>query len=84
MAFNAANEMRWVDAWETLHGLVGERLNAPCQLPDRSIVDVDRCKEWLQSSIYQRYLVQAASGWVGHKRGVPVSLLRADESMKNT
>ena len=73
MASNADIEMRWVDAWNDLYEIVGDRRGVPCQLPDWSVVDVDECKSWLQKSVYDGYLVQVKAGWVGHKKGVLVS-----------
>ena len=73
MASNADIEMRWVDAWNELHALVGSRRDVPCQLPDLSVVDVDECKGWLQRSVYEGYLVSVEIGWIGHRSGVIAS-----------
>jgi hypothetical protein len=72
MGSNADNEMRWVEAWNQLYDIAPDRI-APCQLPDWSVVGVEECKAWLQTSVYEGYLVQVEAGWVGHRRGVIVS-----------
>jgi hypothetical protein len=73
MPSNSDMEMHWVAAWSELHVIVGRRLGVPCQLPDRSVVDVEECKGWLQESVYEGYLVRVEAGWVGHIKGVIVS-----------
>ena len=72
MGSDADTEMRWVEAWNQLHDLSPTR-DAPCQLPDWSVVGVEECKAWLQASVYEGYLVQVEAGWVGHRRGIIVS-----------
>jgi hypothetical protein len=76
MASNADIEMRWVDAWNELHEIVGSRRGVPCQLPDASIIDVEKCKAWLQGSAYEGFLLHVKAGWVGHLEGVVVSRSR--------
>lgn len=73
MESKADIEMRWVVAWSDLLEIVGDRRGVPCQLPDCSIVDVEECKGFLQSSVYQGYHVQVTAGYVGHKMGIVVS-----------
>lgn len=72
MASNADIEMRWVDAWNEVYDIVGDRRGAPCMLPDWSIVGLDECLRWLQESVYAGHVVRVESGWVGHQRGVLV------------
>jgi hypothetical protein len=73
MESNAEIEMRWVDAWNNLSDIVGERHGVLCLLPDGSVVDVEACRGWLQDSVYGGFAVQLKSGWVGHKLGVIAS-----------
>jgi hypothetical protein len=77
MASNTEIEQRWIDAWNEVHHIVDQR-NAPCQLPDWSVVTVYDCLSWLQDSVYEGYLVRVESGWVGHQRGVIAHRWRAD------
>jgi hypothetical protein len=78
VASNSEIEMRWVDAWNKLHDIIGQRGDVPCQLPDWTIVDVEACKGWLQSSVYDGYLVDVEDGWVGHRKGVIASRTRPE------
>lgn len=73
MASKADLEMRWVNAWNNLYEIVGNRHNVPCQLSDWKVVDVEECKGWLQESVYEGYLVQVKAGWVGHHKGIIAS-----------
>lgn len=73
MASNAEIEMRWVEAWGDAYEIAGVSRNAPCLLPDGSIITFDQCLGWLQDSVYEGYLVQVAAGWVGHLRGIVVT-----------
>ncbi|MDB5345336.1 MAG: hypothetical protein JWP89_3713 [Schlesneria sp.] len=73
VASNSEIEMRWVDAWNKLYDIIGQRRDVPCQLPDWTIVDVEECKGWLQSSVYDGYHVEVEDGWVGHRKGVIAS-----------
>jgi len=72
MPSNADIEMRWVEAWNDLADIIGDRRDVPCQLPDWSVIDVEECQGRLQRSVYEVYLVQVRDGWVGHKKGVVV------------
>ena len=73
MESNAEVEMRWVDAWNDLLSITGQRHDCPIQLSDFSVIDLEECKAWLQDSVYAGYNVQVTAGWVGHKQGVLVS-----------
>ena len=79
MVSNADIEMRWVDAWNDLSDILGDRLNAPCQLPDWSIVTAAECRGWLQDSVYAGYHVRVKAGWVGHRRGAIVDRWRESD-----
>lgn len=70
VASNADIEMQWVDAWNAVYDIVGDRRDAPCLLPDWSIVSLDECLSRLQESVYLGYAVRVEAGWVGHRRGV--------------
>lgn len=63
-------EMRWVDAWNDVYDIVGDRRDTPCLLPGWSIVTLDECLGWLQESVYSGYAVRVEAGWIGHQRGV--------------
>ncbi len=80
MASNSELEMRWVDAWNDLYDILGLRHDAPCQLPDGSVVDVQQCLAWLQDSAYEGYFIRVESGWVGHLRGVLARRWREGDS----
>ena len=77
---NSEVEMRWVDAWNDLHDIVGDRSDVPCQLPDWSIINVETCRGWLQESVYAGYHVRVEAGWVGHRRGAVVHRSRGDDA----
>jgi hypothetical protein len=79
MATNAEIEMRWVDAWNDLYDLVRDQHNVKCQLPDFTVVDVEECKGWLQTSVYEGYYVRVEAGWVLGKRGVVASRWKETE-----
>ena len=70
VALNADIEMRWVDTWNEVYDIVGDRRDVPCMLPDGSIVGLDECLGWLQHSVYSGYAVRVEAGWVGHRQGV--------------
>jgi hypothetical protein len=76
MVSNADIEMRWVEAWNDLSDIVADRLDAPCQLPDGSVVTPEECRGWLQDSVYAGYHVRVKAGWVGHRHGVVVERWR--------
>lgn len=65
-------ESRRIDALDDLLDVVGYRYEVPCQLPDRSVVDVEACRDWLQDSARDGYHVRVEAGWVGLRRGVVV------------
>lgn len=73
MASNTEIEMRWVDAWNNLCDLVRDRHGVQCQLPDFTVVDVEECKSWIQTSVYEGYHVRVEAGWVLGKAGVIAS-----------
>lgn len=70
MPSHADIEMQWVDAWNAVYDIVGDRRDAPALLPDWSIVALPELLGWLQESVYQGYAVRVEAGWVGHRRGV--------------
>lgn len=76
MESNADVEMRWVDAWNDLYDIIGDRGDVPCLLPDWSIVNSEECRGWLQDSVYAGYRVHVEAGWVGHRRGAVVQRWR--------
>ena len=57
---NTETEMVWVDAWNELLDLVGDREDVACLLPDDTVVSVEQCKEWLQESAYAGYSLALA------------------------
>lgn len=56
MTSKADIEMRWVNAWNDLYDIMTRDM--PCLLPDGSEVSVERCKGWLQESVYEGYCVE--------------------------
>jgi hypothetical protein len=73
MASNTEIEMRWIDAWNDLFDLVGDRRQVNCLLPDGSVVDIATCQGWLQTSAYAGYCLKVEAGWVNGDRGVIAS-----------
>jgi hypothetical protein len=74
--------MRWVEAWNDLFAIVGERWQVNCLLPDGSVVDIDTCQGWLQNSAYQGYYLRVEEGWVNGKRGVVVLRFQGRKDFK--
>lgn len=81
MTTNAEIEERWVEAWNDLFDVVGERWQVECLLPDGWIVDIETCKGWLQESAYQGCCLRVEEGWVRGKRGIMVSRFKEGESI---
>ncbi len=77
MPNNSEIEMRWINAWNDLHTLVGNRWHFACLLPDGQVVDLETCKGWLQDSAYQGWEVKVEAGFVFGKPSVIVSRWRA-------
>ncbi len=81
MTTNTEIEERWVEAWNDLFDIVGERWQVNCLLPDGSNVDIETCKSWLQESAYQGYCLRVKEGWVKGKQGIVVSRFKEGESV---
>ncbi len=79
MATTAEIEMRWVAAWNDLCDLVRDRHGVKCQLPDFTVVDVEECKGWLQTSAYEGYRVRVEAGRVLGKPGVIASRWKEED-----
>ena len=79
VAPDANVEMRWVDAWEAVYDIVGDRRDVPVLLPDHSVVTVQELLGWLQDSVYLGYAVRVEAGWVGHRRGIVAGRTPSDE-----
>jgi hypothetical protein len=77
-------ETRWIEAWNDLYEIVGDRWQVNCLLPDGTIIDIEDCLGWLQESAYLDFHLKVEEGWVIGKRGVIVkrsmdsSLLEAE------
>lgn len=82
MTTNTEIEERWIDAWNDLFDIVGERWQVNCLLPDGSVVDIDICQGWLQDSAYEDYCLKVEEGWVEGKHGVVVSRFKASSDMQ--
>ena len=80
MISNTELEERWIDAWNDLQDITGERWQVSCLLPDGSVVNVEICQGWLQESAYEGYYLKVEAGWVLGKQGIVVS--RYKESHK--
>jgi hypothetical protein len=80
VASNADIEMRWVDAWNDLYAIIGDRRGVLCQLPDWSIIDAEECRGWLQDAVDAGYRVRVEEGWVGHRRGAIMHRWREAEA----
>jgi hypothetical protein len=81
MTTNIKLEERWIEAWNDLFDLVGERWQVSCLLPDGSVVDTETCKGWLQESAYQDYYLKVEEGWVRGKLGIVVFRYKEGESL---
>lgn len=73
MTTNTELEERWIEAWNNLLDIAGERWKVNCLLPDGSVVDVETCQGWLQDSAYEDYCLKVNEGWVKGEQGVVVS-----------
>jgi hypothetical protein len=73
MATNTEIEECWIDAWNELYDIIGEKQQVNCLLPDGSVVDLEACQGWLQESAYQGYRLKVETGWVLGRYGVWVS-----------
>ena len=73
---NADLEMRWVNAWNEMYEIVGNRKDAKCRLPDGTVVNVEECESWLQQSAYAGFRLRLESGNVLGGLGVVVSQWR--------
>ncbi len=81
MTSNTEIEERWIEAWNDLFDIVGERWQVNCLLPDGLIVNIEACKSWLQESAYQGYCLRVKEGWVKGKHGIVVSRFKEGESV---
>lgn len=81
MSNNTEIEERWVEAWNNLFDIVGERWQVNCLLPDGAIVDIETCKGWLQESAYQGYCLRVEEGWIKGKYGIVVLRFKEGESV---
>lgn len=83
MPTNHELEMRWVNAWNDLYQVVGETpemlWNAKRLLPDGTVVGVEECQGWLQSSACKGWLLRVEPGCVLGRRGAITSRWRDDE-----
>ena len=76
---NSEIEDLWIEAWSKLIEIVeDEARTMRCLLPDGNVVDVERCKGWLQDSVYAGFSVDIERGWVLGHRGVIASRLIRD------
>ena len=80
MINNTELEERWIDAWNDLYDIVGERWQVSCLLPDSSVVNIETCQGWLQKSAYEGYCLIVEAGWVLGKQGIIV--IRYKESSR--
>ena len=73
MALEDDIEMRWVDAWNEVYEIAGDRWDVQCLLPDGQVVDAEACRGWLQDQVYAGWFVKVEPGWVLGKRGIVAS-----------
>ena len=66
-------EERWIDAWESVLRLVGERRDVKCLLPDGAIVDVEACLGWIQRAVYAGSAISVTTVWFAGEQGVGVT-----------
>lgn len=68
--------LHWIDVWQDLSRILGNRKNVACQLPDSTIVDIHRCRRWIQESVYRGYVVNVRKGQIDNQNGIVVSLCK--------
>lgn len=76
MTTNTELEECWINAWNELYDIVGEKWQVDCLLPDGSIVDIETYKGYLQKLAYQDYVLKLEESWVRGRHGVIVSRFR--------
>ena len=74
-------EERWIEAWESVYRLVGERRDVKCLLPEGAIVDVETCLGWIQRAVYARSAISVATVWISGERGVGVTAVPAPDAV---
>lgn len=82
MADDDGIEMRWIEAWNDVYEIVGDRWDVKCLLPSGEVVDEEACRGWLQEMVYDGMTVRVAEGWVLGRRGIVVTCNRTTESRK--
>ncbi|MBL9043397.1 MAG: hypothetical protein JNM83_17420 [Myxococcales bacterium] len=70
---NADIEELWIDAWNQLYTLRGERRDVVCLLPDGQRCTFEDCLGWLQDSVYAGYQVHSAEVWYQGRKAIQVS-----------
>ena len=78
MSSSAETEQLWTDAWSDLYELTGGVYGVNHLLPDGRVVDLEKCKGWLQDSVYAGWSVRVECGWVLGKPGVVASRWREE------
>ncbi len=73
MAIEDDIEMRWVNAWNDMYDIVGDRRDVRCLLPNGQVVDTEACRGWLQEQVYEGWSVKAEPSWVLGKQGIVAS-----------
>ncbi|MBD2073443.1 hypothetical protein H6F86_05990 [Phormidium sp. FACHB-592] len=76
MTNKAEIEQRWIEAWNDLYELAGDRYDVKCLLPDGRVVDLEECKGWLQDAVYEGWRLKVEVGWVRGRRGIIASQWR--------
>lgn len=69
------DEMKWVDAWNDVYEIAGDRWDVQCLMPDGQVVDAETCCGWLQEQVYAGRSVNVEAGWVLGKQGIVASSL---------
>ena len=73
---NDVEWMLWIDAWNEVGEIVGDRTDLPFVLPDHSCVTFSECRAWLQDSVYLGYDVDVSRGWWKGRPAVKVDRRR--------
>ena len=71
-------ETEWVNAWDQLYELIGDRRNVVCVLPDWKTVSVEDCQGWLQTSAYKGYTLTVRETWHAGEKAIAVDRTQAD------
>lgn len=76
---NTEIEMEWIDAWNDLSELAGDRYDVVYLLPDWKEITLKECQGWLQTSAYQGYKLSVGEVYYQGKKALQVSRHQREE-----